>query len=98
MRRVVVTGLGAITPIGNTLQAFRTGLKEGVSGANPITLFDSTNFKTTFACEVKNFEVAELLDKREARRLDRFSQFALVAAQEAVEDAGLAAQIEQLNS
>lgn len=89
MRRVVVTGLGAITPIGNTLAEYWEGLINGKSGANPITLFDATNFKTQFACEVKDFNPAKILDRKEARKLDRFAQFGLVAAQEAMKDAGL---------
>lgn len=97
MRRVVITGLGALTPIGNTLEAYRAGLKAGISGANPITLFDSTHFKTNFACEVKDFDANELVGRKEAKRIDRFSQFALVAADEAVAHAGLDSQLEQLD-
>jgi 3-oxoacyl-[acyl-carrier-protein] synthase II len=97
MRRVVVTGIGAITPIGNTFAAYREALKNGVSGANAITLFDASQFKTQFACEVKGFDPADQLDRREARRMDRFSQLAMVAAQEAVEDAGLDKEIDTLN-
>ena len=97
MKRVVVTGLGAITPIGNNLQEYRAALKEGVSGANPITLFDTTNFKTTFACEIKDFDAAEALGRKESRRLDRFAQFAMVAAAEAVESSGIAAMLDQLD-
>lgn len=89
MKRVVVTGLGAITPIGNTLPAFLEGMQQGVSGANPITLFDATLFKTRFACEVKGFNPEEHLDRREARRLDRFTQFAMVSAAEALQSSGL---------
>jgi 3-oxoacyl-[acyl-carrier-protein] synthase II len=97
MRRVVVTGIGAITPIGNTFAAYREALKNGVRGANAITLFDASQFKTQFACEVKGFDPADQLDRREARRMDRFSQLAMVAAQEAVEDAGLDKEIDTLN-
>lgn len=97
MRRVVVTGLGAATPIGNTLLAYQEGLQNGVSGADRITLFDPTEFKTHFACEVKNFDPEIAIDKKEVRRIDRFTQFALVTAQEAMVDSGLAAQLEQLN-
>lgn len=97
MRRVVVTGLGAATPIGNTLLAYQEGLQNGVSGADRITLFDPTEFKTHFACEVKNFDPEVAIDKKEVRRIDRFTQFALVTAQEAMVDSGLAAQLEQLN-
>lgn len=87
MKRVVVTGIGALTPIGNNIPAYLEGLKNGVSGAAPITLFDAELFKTKFACEVKGFKPEDYIDRREARRLDRFSQMALVAAQEAMEDA-----------
>lgn len=97
MRRVVVTGLGAATPIGNTLLAYQEGLQNGVSGADRITLFDPTEFKTHFACEVKNFDPEVAIDKKEVRRLDRFTQFALVTAEEAIQDSGLAAQLEQLD-
>ncbi|WP_421797704.1 beta-ketoacyl-ACP synthase II [Haliscomenobacter sp.] len=97
MRRVVVTGLGAATPIGNTLLAYQEGLQNGVSGADRITLFDPTEFKTHFACEVKNFNPEVAIDKKEVRRLDRFTQFALVTAEEAMQDSGLAAQLEQLD-
>ena len=89
MRRVVVTGLGALTPIGNTVQAYLEGLQNGVSGANLITQFDASKFKTKFACEVKDFEVANYLHRRVSRRLDRFSQFAMVVAEEAMQDSGL---------
>lgn len=97
MRRVVVTGLGAATPIGNTLLAYQEGLQNGVSGADRITLFDPTEFKTHFACEVKNFDPEVAIDKKEVRRLDRFTQFAMVTAEEAMQDSGLAAQLEQLD-
>ncbi|MBP6825314.1 MAG: beta-ketoacyl-ACP synthase II [Saprospiraceae bacterium] len=89
MKRVVVTGIGAITPIGNTIAAYLDGLKRGVSGANLITLFDATLFKTHFACEVKSFNPEDYLDRREARRVDRFTQFAMVAAAEALQNSGL---------
>lgn len=88
-KRVVVTGMGALTPIGNNLQAYWEGLKNGVSGAAPITYFDTEKFKTKFACELKNFEVTEFIDRKEARRLDKFSQYALIASDEAIKDAGL---------
>ncbi len=97
MRRVVVTGLGAATPIGNTLLAYQEGLQNGVSGADRITLFDPTEFKTHFACEVKNFNPEVAIDKKEVRRLDRFTQFALVTAEEAMQDSGLTTQLEQLD-
>ena len=89
LKRVVVTGLGAITPLGNSVPEYWDGLKNGVSGAVPITHFDCTKFKTRFACEVKDFEPTNYLEKKEARKLDRFTQFALVASDEAVKDAGL---------
>lgn len=88
-KRVVVTGMGALTPIGNNLQAYWEGLKNGVSGAAPITYFDVEKFKTKFACELKNFDVTDYIDRKEARRLDKFSQYALIASDEAIKDAGL---------
>ena len=88
-RRVVVTGLGALTPIGNTLPEFWEGLVSGKSGAAPITYFDPVEFKTKFACELKNFNVLDFMDRKEARKQDRFTQYALVATQEAIEDAAL---------
>ncbi|GAB3314935.1 beta-ketoacyl-ACP synthase II [Larkinella ripae] len=89
MKRVVVTGLGALTPIGNTVEAYWTGLVQGRSGAALITKFDTTHFKTKFACEVKGFDVLQFLDKKEARKMDEYSQYALVVADEAVKDAHL---------
>ncbi len=89
MRRVVVTGLGAITPLGNTVQEFWTNLVNGVSGADMITRFDCSKFKTRFACEVKNFDPSSVIDRKEVRRLDLFAQYALFAAAEAYQDAGL---------
>jgi 3-oxoacyl-[acyl-carrier-protein] synthase II len=89
LKRVVVTGLGALTPIGNTVPEFWNSLINGVSGAAPITRFDTTNFKTKFACEVKNFNPEDFMDKKEARKLDPFVQFALASTAEAVKDAGL---------
>jgi 3-oxoacyl-[acyl-carrier-protein] synthase II len=88
LKRVVVTGLGALTPIGNTTQEFWDGLINGVSGAGPITGFDTEKFKTKFACELKNFNHEDHLDKKEARKLDPFVQYALVATAEAVADGG----------
>lgn len=87
LRRVVVTGLGALTPIGNTVQEYWDSLVNGVSGAAPITYFDTTNFKTKFACEVKNFNVEDFIDRKEARKMDRYAQYAVVATAEAVKDA-----------
>ncbi|WP_340067057.1 beta-ketoacyl-ACP synthase II [Ascidiimonas aurantiaca] len=89
LRRVVVTGLGALTPIGNNLKEYWEGLKNGVSGAAPITHFDASKFKTQFACEVKNFNVTDFIDRKEARRLDKFAQYAMVAAEEAIQDSKL---------
>lgn len=89
LKRVVVTGIGALTPIGNTVPDFWEGLKNGISGCDLITHFDATKFKTRFACEVKNFNVENFIDRKEARKLDRYAQFALVAADEAVKDSGL---------
>jgi 3-oxoacyl-[acyl-carrier-protein] synthase II len=89
LKRVVVTGIGALTPLGNSLQEFWNGLINGVSGANIITQFDASKFKTRFACELKNFDPLNYLDKKEARKLDRFTQTALAASDEAVKDAGI---------
>ncbi|MBL7804757.1 MAG: beta-ketoacyl-ACP synthase II [Saprospiraceae bacterium] len=89
MKRVVVTGLGALTPIGNTLSEYREGLKKGLSGAKPITQFDATLFKTRFACEVSGFNPEDFVDRREARRMDRFTQFAMAASAEALAHSGL---------
>ena len=88
-RRVVVTGIGALTPIGNNLKDYWKALQEGVSGAAPITHFNAENFKTQFACEVKGFEVTDFIDRKEARKLDKFSQYAMVVADEAFNDSGL---------
>ena len=87
LRRVVVTGLGALTPIGNTLSAYWEGLLSGTSGAAPITYFDPTLFKTKFACELKGFDPLNHFDRKEARKYDRFAQYALVAVDEALQDA-----------
>lgn len=89
MKKAVVTGLGAVTPLGNTVPDFWKNLRAGVSGAGPITKFDATNFKTRFACEVKGFDPLNYFDTKEARKLDPFCQYALVAADEAVKDAGI---------
>ncbi len=89
LKRVVVTGIGALTPIGNTAEAFWDGLVNGVSGSDFITRFDTTHFKTKFACEVKNFEVLDFIDRKTARRMDPFTQYALVTSDEAVKDANL---------
>jgi 3-oxoacyl-[acyl-carrier-protein] synthase II len=89
LKRVVVTGLGALTPIGNTIDDFWTGLANGVSGAAPISYFDATKFKTRFACEVKNFDVRDFIDRKESRKMDKFTQYAMVAADEAIVDSNL---------
>ncbi|SDB60807.1 3-oxoacyl-[acyl-carrier-protein] synthase II [Flavobacteriaceae bacterium MAR_2010_188] len=89
LRRVVVTGLGALTPIGNTIDEYWKGLINGESGAGPITYFDAEKFKTQFACELKNFDPLEFLDRKEARKMDRFTQYALVASDEAIADSKL---------
>ena len=88
-KRVVVTGMGALTPLGNSIDEYWEGLINGVSGADMITLFDASKFRTKFACEVKNFDPVQFLDKKEARKIDRFTQFALVASDQAMTDAGL---------
>ena len=88
-KRVVITGIGAHTPIGNEVQSKMQGLKAGVSGAGLITKFDATGFKTTFACEVKGFNPEDWLDKKEARRIDPYAQYAMAVAQQAVKDSGL---------
>ena len=88
-RRVVITGLGALTPIGNTLNTYWEGLLSGTSGAGPITYFDPSLFKTQFACELKNFNPLDYFDRKESRKYDRFAQYALVSVAEAIEDAKL---------
>lgn len=94
-RRVVVTGLGALTPIGNNVQEYWNGLSNGVSGAGPITQFDTSKFKTKFACEVKGFNVEDFFDRKEARKMDRFTHFAMVTCDEAIKDCGL--DLEKVN-
>ena len=88
-RRVVITGLGALTPIGNTLNTYWEGLLSGTSGAGPITYFDPSLFKTQFACELKNFNPLDYFDRKESRKYDRFAQYALVSVAEAIKDAKL---------
>lgn len=95
MKRVVVTGMGAVTPIGNNVAAYLEGLQKGISGAGPITQFDAALFKTRFACEVQNFNPEAYMDKREVRRVDRFTQFAMAAAAEAITGSGL--DLEKIN-
>lgn len=89
LKRVVVTGMGALTPLGNTIEEYWNGLINGVSGAAMITQFDASKFRTKFACEVKNFDPTQFLDRKEARKIDRFTQFALVVSDQAMADAGL---------
>lgn len=88
-RRVVITGMGALTSIGKTVDEFWTGLKEGKVGIGPITQFDTTDYKTTLAAEVKDFEPKDYMDPKSARRLERFSQFAVAASKEALADSEL---------
>ncbi|KAB2859196.1 MAG: beta-ketoacyl-ACP synthase II [Flavobacteriales bacterium] len=95
LKRVVVTGIGAITPLGNTFPETWENLKKGVSGCAKITRFDASKFKTQFACEVKNFNAEDYFDRKEARKIDPYTQFALIAAKEAVKDASL--DVEKLN-
>ena len=94
-RRVVVTGLGALTPIGNSISEYWDGLITGKSGAGPITYFDAQNFKTKFACELKNFDALNYMDRKEMRKNDRFSQYAIVAAEEAINDSNI--NLEKIN-
>src|SRR5690625_7460147 len=89
LKRVVVTGLGALTPIGNTIPEYWEGLKNGKSGSAPITYFDTEKFKTKFACEIKHFDPLDVLNRREVRRMDRFAQYAIVSSDEAIKDATL---------
>lgn len=89
LKRVVVTGIGALTPLGNNTQDYWKGLLNGVSGAGPISLFDATKFKTKFACELKGFDPLQYLDKKEARKVDRYTQIALAASDEGVRDANI---------
>jgi len=89
LKRVVVTGLGALTPLGNTVDEFRKALFEGVSGAATITRFDPSNFKTKFACELKGYDPLDYFDRKLARKLDRYAQYAIISSDEAIKDAGL---------
>ncbi|MFC3414980.1 beta-ketoacyl-ACP synthase II [Algoriphagus hitonicola] len=95
LKRVVVTGIGALTPIGNTADEFWRGLATGVSGAAPITKFDASKFKTQFACEVKNLDVEQFIDRKEARKMDPFTQYAMISVDEAMTDSGL--DLEKIN-
>ncbi|MCL6267351.1 beta-ketoacyl-ACP synthase II [Flagellimonas myxillae] len=89
IKRVVVTGMGALTPIGNNLEAYWEGLRTGKSGCAPITYFDTEKFKTKFACELKGYDPSDYFDRKEARKLDRFAQYALVSSDEAIADSGI---------
>ncbi len=95
LKRVVVTGLGALTPLGNNVQDYWNGLANGVSGADMITQFDTTKFKSKFACEVKNFNPEDFMERKEARKMDRFAQFASVTTDEAIKDSGI--DLEKIN-
>ena len=97
LKRVVVTGLGALTPLGNDVSQTWKGLVEGVSGAGPITHFDASKFKTHFACELKDFDVTRYIDRKEARKMDPYAQYALIASEEAVKDSGLDLEKEDLS-
>ena len=97
LKRVVVTGLGALTPIGNNVHDYWEGLINGVSGAGPITQFDASKFKTRFACELKNFNPGDFLDRKEMRKMDPYTQYAMVAAKEAIEDSGMDLEGEDKN-
>lgn len=97
LKRVVVTGLGAVTPVGNTPEETWKNLLEGKSGAAPITNFDTTNFKTKFACEVKDLNVNDYIDRKEARKMDRYCQLAMISAAQGIKDAGLDLEKEDLN-
>ena len=93
-RRVVVTGMGAITPIGNSVEEFWNGIKEGKTGFGSITYFDTADYRCKLAAEVKNFDPAQYMDKKSARRMEQFCQFAVAAAGQAIADAGLAMEQE----
>ncbi|MFQ3214212.1 MAG: 3-oxoacyl-[acyl-carrier-protein] synthase II, partial [Marivirga sp.] len=95
LKRVVVTGLGALTPIGNTVEEYWLNLEKGVSGAGPITRFDASKFKTQFACEIKNFNAEDHFDRKEARKMDPFTQFGMITAEQAIQDSKL--DLETLN-
>jgi len=95
LRRVVITGLGALTPLGNTVEELWTGLINGVSGAAPITRFDAAKFKTQFACELKNLDFSDYFDRKEIRKYDPYAQYAMIAAEQAVKDSGI--DLEKVN-
>ena len=89
LKRVVVTGLGAVTPVGNSVEETWKNLLNGVSGAAPITQFDSSKCKTHFACEIKNLNINDWLDRKESRKIDRYTQIAMISAMQAVQDSGM---------
>ena len=89
LKRVVVSGLGALTPIGNDVKEFWENLEKGTSGASKITRFDASNFKTKFACEIKNYDPLNFLEKKETKRLDPYSQYALISTDEAIKDSNI---------
>ena len=89
LKRVVITGVGTVNPLGNTVDEYWDNLKNGVRGAAPITSFDASKHKTRFACQVKNFEVEQYMEKKEARKYDLYTQFAMVTAAQAIENSGL---------
>src|SRR5205085_7886941 len=95
LKRVVVTGMGALTPLGNSVDEYWNGLINGVSGADKITRFDASKFKTRFACEVKGYDVNNYFERKEGRKLDNFAQYAVVVAEQAIKDAGF--DLEKLN-
>ena len=97
LKRVVVTGLGAITPVGDNIPELWENLVNGVSGAGPITHFDASQFKTRFACEVKGFDATQYIDRKEARKMDLYTQYAVAVAKEASYDSGLDIENEDLN-
>ncbi len=97
LKRVVVTGLGAVTPLGNNVEDTWNNLVAGVSGAAPITQFDASQFKTQFACEVKNLKVNDFIDRKEARKMDRYAQLAMISAMQAVQDSGMDLEAEDKN-
>jgi 3-oxoacyl-[acyl-carrier-protein] synthase II len=95
LRRVVVTGIGALTPVGNNVKEYWEGLSKGVSGAAPITRFDAEKFKTRFACEIKGYDPNDFFDRKEARKMDPFTQYGMIVSDQAIEDSGL--NLEKIN-
>ena len=93
LKRAVITGIGALTPLGNSASSYWSELLKGTSGADFIKAFDTSKFKTKFACELKNFDPTTYLDKTEARKIDRFTQLALIASDQAVQDAGITKEV-----